>query len=192
MGGEKSAWTRLVRSASEFRQASMFWMSFHTRLTLRASWYAPPDTEVSGLQLVALERLPSIEGALEIQIDVTFLRGPCRGGALLRPRVLISSEQRAERRPAPTGCIPKASPMRGRRSGAHCPALSAARGAEKPPCRTPGRAVWVWAYSKTTFSALQTAAQRGQRPCSSGVSECIQQRGHFVPFASLTATVRPG
>ena len=44
-GGEKSAWTRLVRSASEFRQASMFWMSFHTRLTLRASWYAPPDTE---------------------------------------------------------------------------------------------------------------------------------------------------
>ena len=56
----------------------------------------------------------------------------------------------------------------------------------------PAGAVWVWAYSKTTFSALQTAAQRGQRPCSSGVSECIQQRGHFVPFASLTATVRPG
>ena len=37
------------------------------------------------MQLVSVEHLPSIEGALEIQIDVTFLRGPCRGGALLRP-----------------------------------------------------------------------------------------------------------
>ena len=73
--GEKSAWTRLVRSASEFRQASMFWMSFHTRLTLRASWYAPPDTGVPNLQLVSVEYLPSIEGALEIQMNVTFLRG---------------------------------------------------------------------------------------------------------------------
>ena len=80
----------------------MIQASFHTILTLRASWYAPPDTGVSGLMLVALERLPSIEGALEIQIDVTFLRGPCRGGALLRPWVLISSEQRAEQSPTPT------------------------------------------------------------------------------------------
>ena len=45
---------------------------------------APPDTGVSGLMLVALERLPSIEGALEIQIDVTFLRGPCRGAVSRR------------------------------------------------------------------------------------------------------------
>ena len=37
--------------------------------------YAPPDTGVSGLQLVALERLLSIEDAVEIQVDVTFLRG---------------------------------------------------------------------------------------------------------------------
>ena len=36
---------------------------------------APPDTEVSDLQLVALERLLSIEGADEIRIDVTFSRG---------------------------------------------------------------------------------------------------------------------
>ena len=50
-------------------------MSFHTRLTLRASWYAPPDTGVPNLQLVAVEQLLSIEGALEIQMDVTFLRG---------------------------------------------------------------------------------------------------------------------
>ena len=105
-------------------------MSFHTIVTSRASDYAPPDTGVPNLQPVAVEYLPSIEGATEILINVTFLRGPCRGGALLRPRVLISSEQRAERRPAPTGCIPKASPMRGRRSGAHCPA---------PPCRKGSR-----------------------------------------------------
>ena len=38
-------------------------------------YYAPPDTGVSDLQLVALERLLSIEGADEIWIDVTFLRG---------------------------------------------------------------------------------------------------------------------
>ena len=82
--GEKSAWTRLVPPASELRQVPMIQASFHTILTLRASWYAPPDTGVSGLMLVALERLPSIEGALEIQIDVTFLRGPCRGAVSRR------------------------------------------------------------------------------------------------------------
>ena len=53
----------------------MFQASFHTIVTLRASWYAPPDTGVSDLQLVALERLPSIEGAAEILMDITFLRG---------------------------------------------------------------------------------------------------------------------
>ena len=73
--GEKSAWMRLVHSASDFRQAPSFWMSFHSEVTSRASWYAPPDTGVSNLQLVALERLPSIERAAEILIDLTFLRG---------------------------------------------------------------------------------------------------------------------
>ncbi len=34
---------------------------------------APPDTGVSSLKLVVLERLPSIEGATEILADVTFL-----------------------------------------------------------------------------------------------------------------------
>ena len=52
-----------------------FQASFHTIVTLRAFDYAPPDTGVSGLQLVALERLLSIEDAVEIQVDVTFLRG---------------------------------------------------------------------------------------------------------------------
>ena len=49
-------------------------MSFHTVVTLRASYYAPPDTGVSNSQLVALERLPSIERAAEILMDITFLR----------------------------------------------------------------------------------------------------------------------
>ena len=52
-----------------------FSLAFHTRLTLRASYYAPPDTEVSDLQLVAVERLLSIEGTAEILMDGTFLRG---------------------------------------------------------------------------------------------------------------------
>ena len=68
----------LVRSASEFKQEPMFQASFHTRVTSRASWYAPPDTGVSGLQLVALERLPSIEGAVEILMGFPFLRGEPR------------------------------------------------------------------------------------------------------------------
>ena len=65
----------LVHPASEFRQASSFWMSFHSVATLRVFDYAPPDTWVPNLQLVSVEYLPSIEGALEIQMDVTFLRG---------------------------------------------------------------------------------------------------------------------
>ena len=34
----------LVLPASVFRQEPIFQASFHTILTLRASWYAPPDT----------------------------------------------------------------------------------------------------------------------------------------------------
>ena len=43
-----------------------FSLAFHTRLTLRASYYAPPDTGASDLQLVAFEYLQSIEGADQI------------------------------------------------------------------------------------------------------------------------------
>ena len=60
----------------------MFQASFHSEVTSRASYYAPPDTGVPNLQLVSVEYLPSIEGALEIQMNVTFLRGkgsPSRG-----------------------------------------------------------------------------------------------------------------
>ena len=70
--------TRLVRAASEFRREPGLQALFHTIVTSQVSYYAPPDTEVSDLQLVAVERLLSIEGALEIQMIFTFLRGPCR------------------------------------------------------------------------------------------------------------------
>ena len=52
-----------------------FYLAFHSVVTLRMSWYAPPDTGVPNLQLVSVEYLPSIEGALEIQMNVSFLRG---------------------------------------------------------------------------------------------------------------------
>ena len=71
--GEKGARLRLVLSASEFRREPIFQASFHSVVTLRASYYAPPDTGVPNLQPVAVEYLPSIEGTLEIQMDVTFL-----------------------------------------------------------------------------------------------------------------------
>ena len=73
--GEKSAWGCGVLSASEFRREPGLQASFHSGVTLRAFDYAPPDTEVSGLQLVAVERLLSIEGAAEILMGVAFLRG---------------------------------------------------------------------------------------------------------------------
>ena len=56
-------------------KSQCFSLAFHSEVTVRASDYAPPDTEVSNLQLVASERLPSIEGAVEIQMDIPFLRG---------------------------------------------------------------------------------------------------------------------
>ena len=63
----------------------MFQASFHTRLTLRASYYAPPDTGVSDLQLVALEQLPS-----KVQWRFGWISpscgAVCRGGTLLRPK----------------------------------------------------------------------------------------------------------
>ena len=77
-----------MHSASEFRREPIFQASFHTMVTLRASGCAPPDTGVSDLQLVALERLLSIEGADEIRIDVTFLRGKAPlPGELSAPRL---------------------------------------------------------------------------------------------------------
>ena len=80
----------------------MFQASFHTIVTLRASWYAPPDTGVSNLQLVALERLPSIEGADKNRWLLPPCGAVCRGGALLRPFFRRDLQQRAEQSPAPT------------------------------------------------------------------------------------------
>ena len=53
----------------------MFWSGVPLGGHPTSFYYAPPDTGVSGLWLVALGRLPSIEGTVEIQINVTFLRG---------------------------------------------------------------------------------------------------------------------
>ena len=50
--------TRLVLSASEFRREPRLQASFHSVVTLRVSYYAPPETGVSDLQLVAVEYLP--------------------------------------------------------------------------------------------------------------------------------------
>ena len=58
--------------ASEFGQEPMFRVSFHTVVTLRASDYAPPDTGVSDLKLVAVEYLPSIEGTGQICWSAPF------------------------------------------------------------------------------------------------------------------------
>ena len=80
--GEKSAWMRSVRSASESKQAPSFGLAFHMVLTLWASYYAPPDTGVSSLRLVAVERLPSIEGAMEIWMGKTSLRADSSVAAL--------------------------------------------------------------------------------------------------------------
>ena len=73
--GEKGAWTRLVLPASDFRREAMFQSGVPLGSHLTSFCCAPPDTGESDLQLVALERLLSIEGADEIRIDVTFLRG---------------------------------------------------------------------------------------------------------------------
>ena len=53
----------------------MFWSGVPLGGHLTSFCYAPPDMGVSGSQLVAVERLLSIEGALEIQMNFTFLRG---------------------------------------------------------------------------------------------------------------------
>ena len=58
---EKSAWAHLAHAASEFRRVPMFRAAFHTIVTSRASWYAPPDTgeirfATSCLRTVAVNR----------------------------------------------------------------------------------------------------------------------------------------
>ena len=93
--GEKSAWGRvwciLPLNSGGYQ---CFGLAFHTGLTLRASWYAPPDTGVSNLQLVSVEYLLSIEGATELLMGATFLRGPC-SGAIIRQRSTANSGWRS-------------------------------------------------------------------------------------------------
>ena len=77
----------MVHAASEFRREPRLQALFHTIVTSQVSYYAPPDTGVSDLQLVSVEYLPSIEGALEIQMNVTFLRGKAPLPGELSPKV---------------------------------------------------------------------------------------------------------
>ena len=63
-----------MHSASDFRQATIFRSGVPLDSHLTSFYYAPPDTGVSNLQLVTVERLPSIEGATEIQMGCSFSR----------------------------------------------------------------------------------------------------------------------
>ena len=113
-----------MHSASDFRQSPIFRASFHTIVTSRASYYAPPDTGVSDLQLVAVEQLPPIEGTVEIRMGVIFLRGrfylqapkpsPMRGrwhgGAVTDEVEVLASTRRSPPHQSPPAT---ASPHRG-------------------------------------------------------------------------------
>ena len=75
-GGEKGRWvTVLCILPPNSSGPQCFGLAFHSIVTSCASDYAPPDTGVSDLQLVAVEQLPSIEGTVEIRMGVIFLRG---------------------------------------------------------------------------------------------------------------------
>ena len=65
-----------------------FGLAFHSAVTLRVFYYAPPDTREPGLRAVAFEYLQSIEGAGRICwsapfCGVVFLRGEVDGGRLV-------------------------------------------------------------------------------------------------------------
>ena len=73
-GRKECVGTRLVLPASEFRQISMFQASFHSVVTSRASWYAPPDTV--GIRFVtSYRRISDINRRCRLDLLVcTFLR----------------------------------------------------------------------------------------------------------------------
>ena len=99
--GEKSAWIRLVQPASEFRQLPMFRASFHSRATSRATYYAPPDTGVPNLQLVAVEYLLKIEGAGRI----------CRSAPFCGEGFCICTHQMPSPGGRHGGCAPPKAPL---------------------------------------------------------------------------------
>ena len=74
--GEKSAWGRVrcfLRLNSGKNQS--FRLAFHSMVTLRVSTTRRLIRWISNLELVALEQLLSIEGAVENRMVLTFLRG---------------------------------------------------------------------------------------------------------------------
>ena len=72
-GGEKGRWVTVgcfLRLNSGKHQC--FGLAFHSVVTLRISYYAPPDTREPGLWAVAFEYLQSIEGAGRICWSAPF------------------------------------------------------------------------------------------------------------------------
>ena len=75
-GGEKGRWVTVGYFLPLNLGEALFFRCRSTRWSPYGFFdYGPPDTGVPNLQLVSVEYLPSIEGALEIQMNVTFLRG---------------------------------------------------------------------------------------------------------------------
>ena len=63
-----------------------FGLAFHSVVTLRASWYAPPDTRVPNLQLVALEQFPSNRRCVGNPDGCYLLAGQIVGAGLCSAR----------------------------------------------------------------------------------------------------------
>ena len=63
-----------------------FGLAFHSVVTLRASWYAPPDTRVPNLQLVALEQFPSNRRCVGNSDGCYLLAGQIVGAGLCSAR----------------------------------------------------------------------------------------------------------
>ena len=70
-----------------------FGLAFHSAVTLRVFYYAPPDTREPGLRAVAFEYLQSIEGAGRICWSAPF----CIGLLYLHtPKAPLAGELAAE------------------------------------------------------------------------------------------------
>ena len=82
MGEKRGAGMRLVLSASGFRRGLGFQAPFHSEVTLRVSAARRLIRGVSGLRLVALEHLQSIEGAGRICWSAPFCWGSFCAGRL--------------------------------------------------------------------------------------------------------------
>ena len=91
-----------------------FGLAFHTRLTLRASWYAPPDT--LGIRFVTgYRRISAVNRRFSRNFDRCYLlAGKLVGAGLCSARWYgFGWKHGRSRALPPTACTPVASPMRG-------------------------------------------------------------------------------